>query len=48
MSIVRRTIWKLKDRQAQILLPAVLLAPIFVLVIYLLFEMAKVSMTKVR
>ena len=30
------------------MLPAVLLAPIFVLVIYLLFETAKVSMTKVR
>ncbi len=34
--------------RAQILLPAVLLAPIFILVIYLLFETAKVSMTKVR
>lgn len=48
MSILHRTVWKLKDRKAQILLPAVLLAPIFILVIYLLFEMAKVSMTKVR
>ena len=48
MSILRRTVWKLKDRKAQIMLPAVLLAPIFILVIYLLFEMAKVSMTKVR
>ena len=38
----------LKDRRAQILLPSVLLAPIFILVIYLLFETAKVSMTKVR
>lgn len=38
----------LKNRRAQILLPSVLLAPIFVLVIYLLFETAKVSMTKVR
>lgn len=39
---------KLRNRQAQILLPAVLLAPIFILVVYLLFETAKVSMTKVR
>lgn len=39
---------KWQDRRAQILLPAVLLAPIFILVIYLLFETAKVSMTKVR
>ncbi len=39
---------KWQERKAQILLPAVLLAPIFVLVIYLLFETAKVSMTKVR
>ncbi len=36
------------SRRAQILLPAVMLAPIFILVIYLLFETAKVSMTKVR
>jgi hypothetical protein len=39
---------KLRERRAQISLPAVLLAPIFILVIYLLFETAKVSMTKVR
>ena len=39
---------KLHERKAQILLPAVLLAPIFILVIYLLFETAKVSMYKVR
>ena len=37
-----------KNRRAQILLPAVMLAPIFILVVYLLFETAKVSMTKVR
>ncbi len=48
MKLFRRCIWKLQDRRAQILLPSVLLAPIFVLVIYLLFETAKVSMTKVR
>ena len=48
MGIIRRAVWKLQDRRAQILLPSVLLAPIFVLVIYLLFETAKVSMTKVR
>ena len=42
-------IWaSLHNRRAQILLPAVMLAPIFILVVYLLFETAKVSMTKVR
>ncbi len=39
---------KLQERRAQILLPAILLAPIFILVIYLLLETAKVSMAKVR
>lgn len=39
---------KLHERRAQIMLPSVLLAPIFILVIWLLFETAKVSMTKVR
>lgn len=48
MNIIRQCIWKLQDRKAQILLPSVLLAPIFILVVYLLFETAKVSMTKVR
>ncbi len=48
MKILRRCIWKLQDRKAQILLPSVLLAPIFILVVYLLFEVAKVSMTKIR
>ena len=48
MHLIRRAVWKLQDRKAQILLPSVLLAPIFILVIYLLFETAKVSMTKVR
>ena len=37
-----------QNRRAQILLPAVMLAPIFILVVYLLFETAKLSMTKVR
>ena len=37
-----------QSRRAQILLPAVMLAPIFILVVYLLFETAKLSMTKVR
>ena len=48
MSVYHWTHQKLQDRRAQILLPAVLLAPIFILVVYLLFETAKVSMTKVR
>lgn len=39
---------KLRERRAQIMLPAVMLAPIFVLVIYLLFETAKISNFKVR
>ncbi len=43
-----RMINTLKNKRAQILLPSVLLAPIFILVIYLLFETAKVSMTKIR
>lgn len=38
----------LSGRRAQILLPAVMLAPIFMLLIYLLFETAKLSMSKVR
>jgi len=36
------------NKRAQILLPAVMLAPIFILVVYLLFETSKLSMTKVR
>ncbi|MBR4355056.1 MAG: hypothetical protein IKP96_00560 [Elusimicrobiaceae bacterium] len=39
---------KVRERRAQILLPSVLLAPIFILVVYLLFEIAKVSTIKVR
>lgn len=46
--LIAKIVWKLKDRKAQILLPSVLLAPIFILVIYLLFEMVKVSATKIR
>ncbi len=38
----------LQNRRAQLLLPAVLLLPLFVLVIYLLVETAKVSIAKVR
>ncbi len=38
----------LRSRRAQILLPAVMLAPIFILLVYLLFETSKLSMTKVR
>ena len=39
---------QLKSRRAQILLPSVMLAPIFILVMYLLFELTKVSISKVR
>lgn len=38
----------LHGRKAQLLLPAVLLLPLFVLVIYLLVEVTKVSIAKVR
>ena len=38
----------LRGRKAQLLLPAVLLLPLFVLVIYLLVEVTKVSIAKVR
>ncbi|MBP5429667.1 MAG: hypothetical protein J6Y25_02090 [Elusimicrobiaceae bacterium] len=38
----------LHNRRAQLLLPAALLLPIFVLVIYLLVEVTKVSIAKVR
>lgn len=38
----------LRARRAQLLLPAVLLLPLFVLVIYLLAEVTKVSIAKVR
>lgn len=48
MRPIHRWAFPLFNRRAQILLPSVLLAPIFVLVIYLLFETSKVSMTKVR
>ena len=48
MHIIRQTVRKLQDRKAQVLLPSGLLAPIFILVIYLLFETAKISITKVR
>ncbi|MBQ3667576.1 MAG: hypothetical protein II913_05935, partial [Elusimicrobiaceae bacterium] len=38
----------LQNRRAQLLLPAVLLLPLFVLVIYLLTETTKISIAKVR
>ncbi len=38
----------IRSRRAQILLPAVMLAPIFMLLIYLLFETTKLSMSKVQ
>lgn len=40
--------YTLGSRRAQVLLPAVMLAPIFMLLIYLLFETSKLSMSKVR
>ena len=44
--VLGKAVGKLKEKRAQILLPAVMLVPIFILVIYLLFETAKVSMSK--
>ncbi len=44
----RAAVKAVRNNRAQILLPAVLLAPIFILVIYLLFETSKVSMYKIR
>jgi len=38
----------LKNRKAQIVLPAILLIPTILLVIYLLFETAKLSRFKIR
>ena len=38
----------LKNRKAQILLPSVMLAPIFILIMYLLFELTKISIAKTR
>lgn len=46
--LLRQIKRNIQSRRAQILLPAVMLAPIFILVVYLLFEMSKLSMTKVR
>lgn len=40
--------YTLQNRRAQLLLPAVLLLPLFVLVIYLLVETTKLSIAKVR
>ena len=48
MQIMNRIGDTLRSRRAQILLPAVMLAPIFMLLIYLLFETSKLSMSKVR
>lgn len=44
-SMIKNTVC---SRRAQVLLPAVMLAPIFMLLIYLLFETSKLSMSKVR
>ncbi len=47
-SLSTRAFHLLHNRRAQLLLPAVLLLPLFVLVIYLLVETAKLSIAKVR
>lgn len=48
MHVHRASLRVLHNRRAQLLLPALLLLPLFVLVIYLLVEMTKVSIAKVR
>ncbi len=48
MSLATHIQRTLHNRRAQLLLPAVLLLPLFVLVIYLLVEVTKVSIAKVR
>lgn len=48
MKIVKHIHGTLHNRRAQLLLPAVLMFPLFVLVMYLLFETTKVSMIKMR
>jgi len=48
MRITQHIHYTLQNRRAQLLLPAVLLLPLFVLVIYLLVEVTKVSIAKVR
>ena len=47
-ALSRQVCGLLRQRRAQLLLPAVLLLPLFVLVIYLLVEITKVSIAKVR
>ncbi len=47
-ALQRQVLRTLQERRAQLLLPAVLLLPLFVLVIYLLVEVTKVSIAKVR
>ena len=39
---------KLCEKKAQVLLPSVLLVPLFILVVYLLFDLTNLSMTKVQ
>ncbi len=48
MNLITNIRYTLQNRRAQLLLPAVLLLPLFVLVIYLLVETTKVSISKVR
>lgn len=48
MNITRRIKLQLNTKRGQILLPSVLLVPLFILVIYLLFDLTNLSMTKVQ
>lgn len=48
MHLIQRSILKLRERRAQVLLPSVLLVPLFILVVYLLFDLTNLSMSKVQ
>lgn len=48
MNKVRQIKLQLNAKRGQILLPSVLLVPLFVLVVYLLFDIANLSVTKVK
>lgn len=46
MRLSKWTVHKLTEKKAQILLPSVLLVPLFILVVYLLFDLTNLSISK--
>ncbi len=46
--LLKQTKFLLSQRKAQVLLPSILLVPLFVLVVYLLYDLANLSMSKVQ